>query len=98
MVIARTDAMSATEAGYVEYSSLSGKIKTGCQLTPMPCSSYCYEHAPRISSTAPLPDPDTVTTTATDKKCDNGTKDVVHMILGKKITRRTTYYQVHREN
>ena len=32
----------ATEAGFVKYEGLPGAIKTGCQLSPMYQSRYCY--------------------------------------------------------
>ena len=44
----RRDVCSATEAGFIEYSSLSGAIKTGCQLSPCATSKFIYYHAPRV--------------------------------------------------
>ena len=32
-----------------EYESLPGTIKTGCQLSPMRTSKYCFNYAPRVS-------------------------------------------------
>ena len=36
------DICVATEAGFVKYEGLPGAIKTGCQLSPMYQSRYCY--------------------------------------------------------
>ena len=47
----RRDVCSATEAGFIEYNSLPGAIKTGCQLSPCSTSKFCYHHAPRVSHT-----------------------------------------------
>ena len=48
----RRDVCSATGAGYVQYSSLHGAIKTGCQESPCATSKFCYYHAPRVSQSA----------------------------------------------
>lgn len=89
----RRDVCEATEAGYVEYPSLPGVIKTGCQLTPMRSGQFCYHHSPRISPSFALPDPET---------CDEnvplhqsqGKHGVVKFLVAKKTTRSQTYYQV----
>ena len=47
----RRDVCSATEAGFIEYSSFPVAIKTGCQLSPCSTSKFCYYHAPRVSHT-----------------------------------------------
>ena len=38
---------AGTEAGYLEYDGLEGKIKTGCPMTPLQTSTYHY--ATRVS-------------------------------------------------
>lgn len=43
----RRDVCAATEAGYIQYEDLMGAIKTGCQLSPLQNSKFCYYHAPR---------------------------------------------------
>ena len=46
----RRDVYSATDAGFIEYSSLPGANKSGCQLSPCATLKFCYYHAPRVSS------------------------------------------------
>jgi len=38
---------AASEAGYVQYDGLQGKIKTGCTNTPSQKSRFCLIHKPR---------------------------------------------------
>lgn len=90
----RRDICDATEAGYVEYSSLPGAIKTGCQLTPMRSSQYCYHHSPRISPSLALPDPDSSDQLDQPHKRLVAEHRVVKFILGRKTTRNQIYYQV----
>ena len=93
----RRDVCGATEAGYIEYSGLPEgcRIKSGCQLSPMHTSKYCIHHTPRLSAMLSLPDPETIHSndgaSQTDKPSCQG---VVKLIVGKKITRSSTYYEV----
>ena len=48
----------ATEAGFIEYSSVSGVLKTGCQQTPKRSSMYCYFQSRIKSTSIDLPDPE----------------------------------------
>ena len=84
---------AATEAGYVQYRHLPGSIKTGCQLSPLSTSKFCYVHAPRVcigrsdlgceqSDSQPVP--------------DNTCEGVLRFVTGKKITRNQVYYQVNK--
>ena len=84
----RRDVCAASEAGYIEYESLPGVIKTGCQLSPGYQSKYCYEHAPRISQMTGRDD-------QTSAHLESG---VVRLITAKKHTRKETYYQVYTYN
>ena len=79
----RRDVCAASEAGFVEYEGLPGMIKTGCQLSPVNYSKYCYEHAPRIS------------VRTQDQLPDRGEEGVVRLITAKKTTRNDVFYQVH---
>ena len=79
---------AATEAGYIQYPSLpDSSIKTGCQLSPLQTSSYCYHHAPRVSKRC--------STSDTGEEIQESQEDIVHVIVGKKTTRNTTYYKVN---
>jgi len=71
------DVCSATNAGYVEYKGLPGRVRTGCPNTPSFKSSYCNEHKPTMAACS-----------------DNTKEEPVGLILGKRITRSTTLYQV----
>ena len=81
----RRDVCAASEAGYIEFESSPGVIKTGCQLSPGYKSKYCYEHAPRISQM----------TGGDDQASAHLESGVVRLITAKKHTRKETYYQVH---
>lgn len=94
----RRDVCGATEAGYIEYPGLPEgcAIKSGCQLSPMRTSRYCYHHSPRISSMLSLPDPETSNKSAEAPQVDTSClqQGIVRLIVDKKVTRNTTYYQV----
>ena len=87
----RRDVCGATEAGYIEYPGLPQgcAIKSGCQLSPMRTSRYCVHRTPRISAMESLQDPDTASEMS-QLPCQG----IVKFIIGKKVTRNTTYYQV----
>jgi len=38
---------AASEAGYIEYDGLPGRVKTGCTNTPEQKSRFCHLHKPR---------------------------------------------------
>ena len=83
------DVCAATEAGFIQYSSLAGSIKTGCQLTPLRSSKYCFHHAPRVAQKS-IDCPETECTSASTKE-----DGIVKYLIAKKVTRNATYYQVH---
>lgn len=88
---------AATEAGYLQYPGLSGSIKSGCQMTPMQTSKYCYHHATRVSKLMP---PSEVFQeslgygTSQSTKEVSGKEGIIKFILSKKQTRNEVYYQV----
>lgn len=71
---------AADGAGYTEYTGLPGTIRTGCLETPEQQSKYCGHHKPRVLETS------SVGSTA---------PQVVEMLLGKKQTRNSTFYEVN---
>ena len=75
---------AAEEAGFVEYSGLPGKVKTGCLNTPEQQSAFCSHHKPRQMKVHSA-DPHSQMERA---------HRVVEMILKKKQTRLGTYYEV----
>ena len=82
----RRNVCAATEAGYLEYDGLEGKIKTGCPMTPLQTSRYCYHHATRASKPEVQ---DKIQSTVTI-----GEEGIVKVIMSKKETRGAVYYQV----
>ena len=71
---------AASEAGYVEYAGLPGRVKTGCMNTPEQQSLFCTLHKPRHMKM-----------TDEVQQCRYG---VVETILRKKETRNTIFYEV----
>ena len=85
----RRDVCAASEAGYIQYKSLPGTIKTGCQLSPMRTSKYCFNHAPRVSKVSVQEH------TSTSQPESTVIQDgIVKVLLAKKATRNSTLYQV----
>ena len=83
------DVCLATEAGYVEYLGLPGRVKTGCANTPDFKSRFCSLHKP----------------TATVTRQENAdiadahvTGNQVGVILHKKSTRAQTFYHVCKQD
>ena len=75
----RRDVCGASEAGFMEYEGLPGFVNSGCQLSPLGKSKYCYRHAPRICL----------------RDIEGSPSDgVVKLITAKKETRNGIYYQV----
>ena len=81
----RRDVCAATEAGFTEYMGLPGAIKTGCQQSPAYQSKVCYEHSLRVGS---------LTHTEDEQQLSIPRENIVGLIIGKKPSRRGTYYQV----
>lgn len=84
----RRNVCAATEAGYLEYDGLEGKIKTGCPMTPLQTSRYCYQHATRVCKQ----DVEDKCTQSTMTSTEEG---IVKVIISKKKTRSGVYYQVN---
>ena len=77
------DVCMAKDAGFVEFTGLLGSIKTGCQRTSAFKSRYCLDHLNHAC-----------TYQADD--AGSGTEEgIVEVLLAKKVTRSTTYYQVY---
>ena len=85
------DVCLAREAGFAEFSGLPGKIKTGCPNTPQPKSRYCPSHTP----TAFTPEGDTTSTETAAHTSSSKLDEQLAYITAKKITRQSTFYQVH---
>ena len=79
------DVCLAREAGFAEFSGLSGKIKTGCPNTPQPKS-------PSHTPTAFTPEGDT---SSTETAAHTSSSKLDEQLAYKKITRQSTFYQVH---
>lgn len=92
----RRNICAATEAGFIHFSNLPGSIKTGCQLSPLASSKYCYQHAPRASAGTFVPEGEINKMDAqTAQLASVATQEgIIQLIVGKKTTRSQTYYQV----
>lgn len=75
---------AAEDAGFVEYTGLPGKVKTGCMDTPEQKSCFCSLHKPRQVNVSH-------TDTTTQHESRHG---VIEMILTKKTLRDVTLYEV----
>lgn len=87
----RRDVCAATEAGYLEYEGLPGKIKSGCQLTPLQSHKYCYFHAARVFK------PESQSQLLPNTECSRRgdfEEGIIKFIISKKQMRSGTYYQV----
>ena len=84
------DVCAAAEAGFIQYTSLPGFIKTACQLSPLRSSKYCFHHAPRVGKMLHC-DPEMESASAHASTNQDG---IVNFLIAKKTTRNTTYYQV----
>lgn len=88
----------AVDAGFIQYPSLPGAIKTGCTRTPGFKSRFCDEHLPRI----PMHKPQYLTEndienadSVTSKNCVPISEgQVVELLLQKRTTRSDTFYKV----
>ena len=92
----------AKDAGYIDFSSLPGSIKTGCINTPQLKSRFCEVHTPRACNSHPvhLRDKDVDEATSTNacdfhiKGSSTSGEPIVQVLLEKKTTRSDTYYKV----
>ena len=75
---------AAEDAGFVEYTGLPGRVKTGCMATPEQTSIFCPLHKPRHVRQQ-------CSSSSVQKESRHG---VIEMILRKKDTRNTTHYEV----
>jgi len=81
----RRDVCRATNAGYLEYSGLPGRVKARCQNTPLTKSPYCQLHAPLLATPAQ----------PTEAGPPDSVQDAVAgLIVTKRSTRGSTVYRV----
>lgn len=74
------DVCAAVDAGFVEYTGLPGRVKTGCMSSPEQRSRFCSQHKPCKASSG-------------DESQPPGHR-IVETILTKKVTWANTHYQV----
>ena len=88
----------ATDAGSIEYPSLSGSIKTGCTRSPKFKSRFCEQHEPRSYSGNPEYLSEShieETNPPNEQHCSSQSEgQIVELLLEKKTTRSDTYYKV----
>lgn len=80
----------ATNAGYVEFNGLPGRVRTGCPNSPSYASLYCSLHKPMLA-VAHHGDADGNPINLTGKSAE---KEPVGLVVGKRETRASTLYQV----
>jgi len=83
----------ATHAGYAEFTGLPGRVQTGCPNTPGHKSRYCSLHAPCTALPKDIQfsedgSPITVGPTTSSEERH------VAVILSKRVTRNSNFYQV----
>ena len=84
------DVCFATNAGYVEYKGLPGRVRTGCPNSPQYMSRYCSLRDPIVAIPQKIiqdgddPNPPVSTTE----------EDQVGLIINKRVTRSSTLYEV----
>ena len=84
------DVCFATCAGYTEFDGLPGKIMSGCPNTPDFKSCFCSLH----KATAVIPQEVDSQQLVMDKIADSNVESPAAMILGKRSTRHSNFYQV----
>lgn len=84
------DVCFAANAGYVEYSGLPGRVRTGCPNTPEFKSRYCALHKPAVA----IPQKLHVGEDASSTPSSVMEEDQVGMIIGKRETRNSVLYEV----
>ena len=94
------DVCYAKDAGFIQFAGLTESIKTGCPDTPDYKSQYCAQHKPQavdlLSSDEVDEDLGSLAGPAlrfhqTKQHLGN---PIAEVILGKKTTRKQTYYEV----
>ena len=82
------DVSFATNAGYIEYKGFLGRVTSGCPNTPYLKSRYCKVHTPTVATPQ--------STQSQQQSTKSNTKeDQVGLIIGKRVTRLTTFYEVN---
>ncbi len=96
----RRDVCYAKDAGFIQFDGLPRSIKTGCPATPDFKSRYCTQHKSQAcdlqsgeEADDELDVPSGPALRSRQMKPSIG-NPVAEMILGKKTTRKQTYYQV----
>ena len=84
----------ASNAGYIEFKGLEGQVRTGCPNTPVYKSLYCQFHKPVMVQPQSHQDEDHLKTNNI-KSSTGSDHEPVGLIIGKKSTRNSTFYQVY---
>ena len=98
------DVCFAKDAGFIKFEGLDGSIKTGCPETPAFKNRYCTDHKPQVcnldcseerdESLNIQTGPELRSKAQTLYKDSSKGEPIAEMILGKKTTRKQSYYQV----
>ena len=84
-------------AGFVEYSGLPGRVRTGCPNTPAYKSPYCSLHKPMLAvpHCIQIPEDDADCEVGIPEPDKDSTKEPVGIIVEKRTTRKSTFYKVN---
>lgn len=82
---------SATHAGYIEYSGLPGRVRSGCQNTPSQDSPYCEFHKPILAK----PQKFDVSGVESSTNSVLTEEEPVGIIINKRETRNSVLYEVY---
>ena len=101
----RRDVCYAKDGGYITFDGLPHSIKTGCQATPAYKSRFCEQHKPFVCDSQEATGMEEIDAgnfdapigpiiRSTQKNQEPG-REIIELILAKKVTRQQTYYKVH---
>ena len=88
------DVCLPTKAGYAEYKGLPGRIQTGCPNSPDYQSQFCQLHKPNVAKRKNIQIPNESCTSEVPRESTTTCRDTVGFIIGKRVTRSSTPYQV----
>ena len=83
----------ATDTGHTEFSGLAGMIKTGCPNTPAYKSRYCILRSLTVTTPQNVQFAEDGTPMTIDNSKETEARHVA-IITQKRVTRKSTFYQV----
>lgn len=84
----------ATNAGYAVYDGLPGRVRTGCPNSPDYLSPYCGLHKPSVALRQCISVQEDSMEEESSRNVKESNRDLLGIIINKRITRNNTLYQV----